>query len=129
MAGSRPRIRAARVLPERFAVATPLPPDLRPLRLRERLGQDDEGVDGQYLATQLAEPREVSLPGEHDRPGAYLPTGRREPRVVPRLVADDGAALEDLAPEALDGPGQAPDEPPRMHGGAVRAVERASGPL
>src|SRR3712207_9253387 len=66
-----------------------------------------------------------SLPGEHDRPGAYLAAGRREPRVVPRLVDDDGAALEDLAPEALDGSGQAPDEPPRMHGGAVRAVERS----
>src|SRR5215211_6954008 len=35
--------------------------------LREWLGENDEGVDGQDLAVQLAQPRQVCFPREHDR--------------------------------------------------------------
>src|SRR5215218_550966 len=110
----------------RHALAA-LPADLGPLRLRDRLGQDDEGVDGKHLAAQLTQPRQVGLAGEHDGAGVHLARVRHELRVAAPLVVGDGGLLEDLTAEALHGPGEPAGETRRLDGRAVRVVQPSPG--
>src|SRR5215213_9542042 len=68
-----------RIAVGRHALAA-LPADAGPPLLGQRLGKDDEGVDGEYLAAQFAEPRQVSLASEHDGARAHLARVRHQPR-------------------------------------------------
>src|SRR5215211_7312935 len=108
-----------------------LPADAGPPLLGQGLGKDDEGVDREYLAAQLAESRQVGLTSEHDRARAHLARVRHQPRaravLATLLVVRHGGPLEDHTAEPLDGPGEPAREPRGVDGRAMQVIQCAPG--
>ncbi|MCY1510831.1 hypothetical protein D9M68_452200 [compost metagenome] len=98
--------------------------DLRPLRVGERFGSDQQALHRQLVLAQRRQAGGVAFDGRHHpvRPefalgGAYQP----------RLPVAGGALLEQLHAHALHRPRQSADQPGRLDGGAVRRVDAAVG--
>ncbi len=101
------------------------PADLLPQLRRERLGQDDQGVERDHRPPQLRQLGQVRLAGEDQCLGPDLAVGGQEAGVAARLPVDHRRLFPDRRPFALDGAGEAADHPAGVDRRAVRHVDRA----
>ena len=108
------------VVAERLA---PAQPDLLPDRLGQRLGGDDQGVDGHQPPPLAVEGAGVALGRTDHALGAHDPVLRRH---LPGRDGGGGRLLVERDPPSYDGVGQAADQPAGVDGRAVGGVRRAA---